>query len=489
MKTTKKLMALAVMLLAMSQSVWAGGTYKWVWTKAMVSGPTGAGEVYIEYEESETKLDEYKKSKQGTEASLRGILYGGDFDKAYIQAIPTKSDRNHLEGYVCLGVTTEEKTTYDNDDFSVGVLQNEGDYAGFYKITVDPGDNREGNGEYDTVFNKKDLGYDTEEEKTAKDKWYPQSPDFGFYAIFKKVYKYANGQAPGDCGTIGTITATVDTDDRKKITLNAVANPGNRFVKWKEYNSDGSVINDNYSTVSSVDITYESISSANDNYYEAVFETIPITLGEDGIATYSNAKGVRISDSDYANYQAYPAKLEDGRLKLLTTGGLKGVPNSQNGPNDKHGAIIIGTPNTTLNLTVASYLAELEFYNAFASEEDKDPKGRFDTDELKGTSLTTVIEDDSSGKYYYCLGKKNGVIGFYKVNNGVEIPQNKAYIEISGGEAKEFIGFSDDPETTAIANLISQRMEKGESYNLQGQRVEDSYQGIIIKNGRKYINK
>jgi hypothetical protein len=54
-------------------------------------------------------------------------------------------------------------------------------------------------------------------------------------------------------------------------------------------------------------------------------------------------------------------------------------------------------------------------------------------------------------------------------------------------------GYTDPSEATGIESLTPSPSPKGEgsgiSYNLQGQKVDDSYRGIIIKNGRKLVRK
>lgn len=129
----------------------------------------------------------------------------------------------------------------------------------------------------------------------------------------------------------------------------------------------------------------------------------------------------------------------------------------------------------------------MAFYNN-KKEGEEDPtreNAKFDYGHLLATAYAPKVAD---GKQYV-LTKKNEKLGFFKMKPGETIPLNKAYIEVDGGSAKDFIGFSEDPTTTAIANIIDMRMAEGDSYNLQGQRVDYGYRGIIIKNGKKYINK
>lgn len=45
------------------------------------------------------------------------------------------------------------------------------------------------------------------------------------------------------------------------------------------------------------------------------------------------------------------------------------------------------------------------------------------------------------------------------------------------------------PASTGIANVSTMTIPDGAIYNLSGQRVDDSYKGIVIKNGKKYYQK
>jgi hypothetical protein len=55
----------------------------------------------------------------------------------------------------------------------------------------------------------------------------------------------------------------------------------------------------------------------------------------------------------------------------------------------------------------------------------------------------------------------------------------------------EFIGLEE--EATGISSLTAEPARKSDAespaYNLNGQRVNASYKGIILKNGRKYIKR
>ena len=109
---------------------------------------------------------------------------------------------------------------------------------------------------------------------------------------------------------------------------------------------------------------------------------------------------------------------------------------------------------------------------------------------------TMAVTADGS---QYCLAYKNNTVGFYRVQEGVKIPEGKAYLEVktaTGGEAPEFYGFSDEDDATSINEELRIKNEEleGAVYNLAGQQIVNCKssnrklpRGIYIKNGRKVL--
>lgn len=111
------------------------------------------------------------------------------------------------------------------------------------------------------------------------------------------------------------------------------------------------------------------------------------------------------------------------------------------------------------------------------------------------------IAEAGSNVYALSLGEKG--VGFY-LWNGKAIGKNKAYLTLDdnddneGGNAKAFTFQFDNGETTAIkeaspkSSPASTELSTGSGkdlYNLNGVRVNDSYKGIVIKNGKKVLKK
>lgn len=91
------------------------------------------------------------------------------------------------------------------------------------------------------------------------------------------------------------------------------------------------------------------------------------------------------------------------------------------------------------------------------------------------------------GSTIYALGKKDAKVGFIKVKSGVKIPAGKAYLVITSGGARDFLGFDDD--TTGIESVEQAAKVDNLYFNLAGQRVAQPTKGLYIVNGKKVIIK
>jgi len=120
-------------------------------------------------------------------------------------------------------------------------------------------------------------------------------------------------------------------------------------------------------------------------------------------------------------------------------------------------------------------------------------------DEQTDNMLIGVTEDTdiqpTAGDYTH-LGLSNGE--FHPYSEAGTLAAGKAYLRIltaqmptAGNNAKLIIVF--DGEATGIANLNVNDNDNIDAnapmYNLAGQRVNKSYKGVVIVNGKKYINK
>jgi hypothetical protein len=94
-----------------------------------------------------------------------------------------------------------------------------------------------------------------------------------------------------------------------------------------------------------------------------------------------------------------------------------------------------------------------------------------------------------NGSYVLQVGAKG--LGFYQVNvNNYAINAFRCYVTLPGAGARSLSIVFDDSETTGIADVRGQKEDvRSDIFNLSGQRVGKDYKGVVIKNGRKMIQK
>ena len=102
--------------------------------------------------------------------------------------------------------------------------------------------------------------------------------------------------------------------------------------------------------------------------------------------------------------------------------------------------------------------------------------------------LTGVFADTQAPVDSYVLQNHNGVVKFYIVDETDYQPTvkaNRCYLTLPEATVKS-IGFS---IADAIANVNVDKTSDGSIYNLAGQKVDSTFKGIVIKNGKKFMNK
>ena len=109
---------------------------------------------------------------------------------------------------------------------------------------------------------------------------------------------------------------------------------------------------------------------------------------------------------------------------------------------------------------------------------------------LRGTDETKTIVLEGQECKYYKLSVKNNVVGFYygEENGAVfENEAHKAYLPVPLSLSNSVRSFIFD-NASGIANVqVNEKSDR--SYNLSGQRVNDSYKGVVILNGKKVLRK
>lgn len=113
--------------------------------------------------------------------------------------------------------------------------------------------------------------------------------------------------------------------------------------------------------------------------------------------------------------------------------------------------------------------------------------------DMVGNLSSNTITVPTDGNMYVLGGNK-----LHKVvtgGSGVTIGQYRGYIDISkvtttaSARGANFIGFEDEQATNINLSTNDILNSDATMYNLAGQRVSENYKGIVVKNGKKFINK
>lgn len=179
-----------------------------------------------------------------------------------------------------------------------------------------------------------------------------------------------------------------------------------------------------------------------------LYKYVPLTLNASGFSTFSYSEDVTISGAT-----AYKAAV-DGETITLTSIGTS-IPANE-------GVILYGTAGA--NVTIASAAS---------------PVAPVEGNALKASSV--AVEDG------YVAWVLNGN-QFLEYTGGVLAP-NKAYIPRLATASANTLRLVFDNESTGIQSVQQNAVNNGVAYNLAGQRVAANVKGIVIVNGKKYINK
>ena len=218
-------------------------------------------------------------------------------------------------------------------------------------------------------------------------------------------------------------------------------------ANWTGAANPVSIVNDgnNNSQIKTITVTYTKLET--------------LTTAASGFATYA---------ADYdVNYSAlglttYTIALDEANNKVSYNRFEGVVPAGK-------AVLVQGTASTSYELTPAEEAADARF-----------------TTDLKASDGTFEAKDDK----VYAFGTLNGKSGFKLVTNGITIPAKKGYLELTGTTAAKPTFFAFDGIGTGISHIEADAaLENAAMYNLAGQRVDKSYKGVVIVNGKKMLRK
>lgn len=111
------------------------------------------------------------------------------------------------------------------------------------------------------------------------------------------------------------------------------------------------------------------------------------------------------------------------------------------------------------------------------------------TSALKGSVISVPFSEDYSGQTIYTLADENSKTAFYKYNP-TSTPVCRAFLPMSSEVHAKSITFKFDDDPTGISDIeVESNTADGKCYNLSGQRVNSNTKGIVIIDGKKYINR
>lgn len=186
-----------------------------------------------------------------------------------------------------------------------------------------------------------------------------------------------------------------------------------------------------------------------------------VTPTTNGYATFACSYPVNYSENGLT---AYTIKVDEDNQKVAYTEFTGVVPAGK-------AVLVCGTEGQKYELTPATEKADATFAT-----------------DLKVSDGTIK----SDGTNFYGFTTKDGVSGFVRVAKDVAVPLGKGYLQLTGNTAAApvFYSINIGGGTTGIGQVeVEKGTENGAIYNLAGQRVDASYKGVVIQNGKKYVNK
>jgi len=256
-----------------------------------------------------------------------------------------------------------------------------------------------------------------------------------------------------DCDKLKTVYVS------ENFVTTSVTDSYGMFANCKNIvGGNGTAFNSKYITA-----TYAKIDGGENDpgYFTYKEPAQKLTIGESGYTTFCCTKNIDFSAE--TAFKAYIVTGYNKSTKVTTLSQVNEIPAGV-------GVLIIGTPGTyTLTTTTSAAV-----YSNF----------------LRGVTEETSLAQTDGSYTNYVLSNGSDGYAFYKVDDdGGQLAAGKAYLSlpISAVAAAKVMRFvTDDEETTGIED-INTANGSGAVYNLAGQKVDGSFKGIVIKNGKKTI--
>ena len=278
----------------------------------------------------------------------------------------------------------------------------------------------------------------------------------GYYFNVGDGYLYASSSTKNHMKTEeepdDNAKATIEIDENGDATIVFKGSNTRNHLRFNENN--GNPIFSCYAESSSVKTIPQIYRLKSD------VETVTITIGEYGYASYCGDKNLDFSATELKAYAV--TQVENG-VMILTE--------FEDGYKAGEGAVLKGDEGE-YQVPVATTATAVAGNMLIGNNSD---------------AAITVEADGITYRFGYSPAAQK--VGFMKATSNFTVAPGKAYLKInSTNNAPAFLSF-DGTATGIDAANVSTTAADGQRYNLNGQRVNSNYRGVVIVDGKKLIQK
>ena len=247
----------------------------------------------------------------------------------------------------------------------------------------------------------------------------------------------------------------------RQITLEGKTNNGNDLsvTKWKIKTIANGVENTTYSNGPTYTFNVPSCTKLSIN--AVMVEKPEVAIGQRGAVSYSSTKALDFTDLPI---EAYIVTAKNGNSFVKKQ--VYKVP-AETG-------LVVEGPQGDYKIPVACANATFDDVS---------------NNMLQSTATAAFTVPDDRNAYYglfYSYAQER--VGFQKKAPGFVFGKGKSYLLLPESMAEANINEIFCDETTTIQGVVNDTWTDDKAYNLNGQRVDKNYKGIIIMNGKKVVN-
>lgn len=299
------------------------------------------------------------------------------------------------------------------------------------------------------------------------------------HEITKVEFTFANNNKArkNKDGKTVNFTVTVKPDDAREATADNYWLPGWDFKKNNTWTSNPSSTQVKFGKAGGkgqIDVASIVVYTKDVITYSQSSITLTAQNGKGYWATFSSDKATFFPNGVNVNTVA----VDNGALKLSALS----EDEATIGSNTVKGCFV--PANTGVLVNAAN--SDINYYEVYGKT----------VEALSGNMLRPASETMSGENYFYKLAyddaEKKTALGFYwGADDGASFKAKDggAYLAVPKASAQAKHVFLLDGNTTGIKAINNKVRANNIYYNLSGLRVDASYKGVVIVNGKKFINK